>query len=171
MKILVLGPVASGKTTVARQLIKETNLPEFSIDYIVHDDEENRVRTEEEQRKIINDIIKQNKEWIIEGIPRTHLEVLASNATTIIYLYKEKKELKRSLFLRTIANKLKIIKVNYKVDKELYKRMREYIDKEDHSTLKELTKKYPSKLVIIKNKKELEVFRTALREGEILKYQ
>ena len=51
MKILVLGPVASGKTTIARDLIKELNLPEFSIDYIVHDDKANVVRTEEEQRK------------------------------------------------------------------------------------------------------------------------
>ena len=171
MKILVLGPVASGKTTIARKLIEETNLPEFSIDYIVHDDEENRVRTEEEQRKIINDIIKQNKEWIIEGMPRTHLEVLASAATTILYLDVEKKELRRRLFFRIWKNRLGIENVGYKVDQKLIKRMKEYIEKDQKEILSECMKKYPSKLIILKNKKEVQSFIKALKEGEELKYQ
>ena len=171
MKIVILGPVASGKTTLAKELSEEIGIPFFQMDEIVHDDENQVKRDEQEQRKMINEIIHKNKEWIMEGMPRNHLEVLAANATSIIYLYKNKKELKRSLFLRTLANKLGIIKVKYKVDKNLYNRMKEYIENEDHSTLKELTKKYSSKLIIIKNKKELEVFKTALKEGEILKYQ
>ena len=171
MKILVLGPVASGKTTIARDLIKELNLPEFSIDYIVHDDEKNVVRTEEEQRKMINDIIKQNKEWIIEGMPRTHLEVLASAATTILYLDVEKKELRKRLFFRIWKNKLGIEKVGYKVDKKLIQRMKDYIENDNKEVLNECMKKYPSKLIILKNKKEYQSFINALKNGEELKYQ
>lgn len=38
MKILVIGIVASGKTTLAKKLSKESNIEHYEIDTIVHDD-------------------------------------------------------------------------------------------------------------------------------------
>lgn len=44
------------------------------------------------------------------------------------------------------------------------------IEKNDKIS-QELLKKYPSKVIMIKNKKERNIFLNALREGEIIKYQ
>ena len=45
MKVLIIGIVASGKTTLARRLSKETNIKNYEIDLIVHDDKNKRKRT------------------------------------------------------------------------------------------------------------------------------
>ena len=171
MKTLILGPVASGKSTLARNLSKECSIPSFELDKIVHDDEKKIKREEQEQRKIINKIIRENKEWIIEGMPRTHLEVLSSAATTILYLDISKKKLRKNLFLRHLKIKLGLLKVGYKADKKLYKMMLEYIEKENYEDRKFVMTKYPSKIIILKNKKEIKKFYDAMREGEIIKYQ
>lgn len=53
MKALIIGIVARGKTTLARRLSKETNIKNYEIDLIVHDDKNKRKRTNKEQQKII----------------------------------------------------------------------------------------------------------------------
>lgn len=58
MKILIIGSVGSGKTTFAKKLSKELKIKHYEIDSIVHDDENNKKRTPNEQRKIINKNIK-----------------------------------------------------------------------------------------------------------------
>lgn len=75
MKILIIWIVASGKTTLARQLSKEINIQLYELDSIVHDDLNNRKRTNEEQRQIIEEINKQ-EDWIIEGTLRKNLYYL-----------------------------------------------------------------------------------------------
>ena len=56
MKVLIIGIVASGKTTLARRLSKENNITNYEIDSIVHDDINKRKRTNEEQQEIIEKI-------------------------------------------------------------------------------------------------------------------
>ena len=58
MKILIIGIVASGKTTLAKRLSRENNVMYYEIDSIVHDDINNRKRTNEEQQRIIKEINK-----------------------------------------------------------------------------------------------------------------
>ena len=45
MKVLIIGIVASGKTTLARRLSKETNIKNYEIDLIVHNYTNNINRT------------------------------------------------------------------------------------------------------------------------------
>ena len=171
MKVLVVGPVASGKSTISKKLQEELEIPLYELDHIVHNDETGTKRTEEEQRKMINDIIRKDKEWIIEGVPRSHLDVLSSNATMILYLDFPKKLLKKRLFLRHLKIKLGITKVKYKANKELYQRMLNYIKNDKREVLMECMKRYPTKLIIVKSDKEIKTLITAIKEGEILKYQ
>ncbi len=171
MKIFITGPVASGKSTLANSLGEELDINVYSIDRIVHDDDNNCKRDIETQRNIINNIIRNNKEWIIEGMPRTHLEVLSANATTIIYLDCDIKDLRKKLNKRNkdiISGK---IKVPYELTDELLNKMKRYIEEDDRKDKLYMMKKYPQKLIIIKNNKELNILRKAIREGEILKYQ
>ncbi|MBP5678447.1 MAG: deoxynucleoside kinase [Bacilli bacterium] len=171
MKIVVFGPVASGKTTLAKILQEELNLPLYQMDFIVHDDENHIRRDEKTQVKMINDIFKKEKEWIIEGTPRNHWEMLSAAATMIIYLDREKPLLRWRLFLRHVKIQLRIEKVPYKLDKDFYKRMLDYINQDQKELLKWLIKRYPTKLVILKKDKEYQKLLKAIKEGEIYKYQ
>lgn len=171
MKICILGPVASGKSTLALSLSEELNIPYFSMDRIVHNDQTSNKRSEQEQRDMINQIIRTNKEWIIEGMPRTHLEVLSSNATTIIYLDYDKKVLRKRLKKRNKDIRTGRIQVPYELTQELLDKMNNYVENDERIEKFYVMKKYPQKLLIIKNDKELKKLREAIREGEVLKYQ
>ena len=85
MKILIIGIVASGKTTLAKTLSRESGICHYEIDSIVHDDLNNRKRSIDEQLEIINHINK-NKDWIIEGTLRKNLDVLLEFADKIIFI-------------------------------------------------------------------------------------
>ena len=45
MKILIIGIVASGKSTLATKLSKQLNIKHYEIDLIVHDDENKKMRS------------------------------------------------------------------------------------------------------------------------------
>jgi len=171
MKVFILGPVASGKSTLAERLQEELTIPMYSIDRIVHNDELQNKRSEQEQLNMINHIIRKEKEWIIEGMPRTHLDVIANNATTIIYLDYDKSILSKRLKKRNQDIKTGRIQVPYELTKELLEKMNDYVEKDNREDKIYLMKRHPQKLIIIKNDKELEKLRIAIREGEILKYQ
>ena len=65
MKILIIGTVGTGKTTLAKELSKKYNIKHYEIDSIVHDDENGgKKRTEKEQNEII-EAINKNRDWII----------------------------------------------------------------------------------------------------------
>ena len=74
MKILIIGIVASGKTTLARKLSNKFNITHYEIDSIVHDDLNNNKRTPYQQEQIIKKINMQSN-WIIEGTLRKNLEL------------------------------------------------------------------------------------------------
>ena len=90
MKILIVGTVGTGKTTLARKLSKEYNIKYYEIDSIVHDDINKKKRTPQQQNEIISNINKEDG-WIIEGVLRENLEDLLEIAEKIIYLYIPKK--------------------------------------------------------------------------------
>lgn len=70
-KILIIGIVASGKTTLAKRLSKTLNIPWFELDCIVHHQTENEryKRTPEEQIAAIESIDRRGS-WIFEGTDR-----------------------------------------------------------------------------------------------------
>ena len=75
MKILIIGTIASGKTTLAKKLEQKLNIKYYEIDSIVHDDQNKVKRTPEEQNEIIKEIDNKN-DWIIEGVLRENLKLL-----------------------------------------------------------------------------------------------
>ena len=60
MKILIVGIVASGKTTLARKLSKLLDIKCYEIDSVVHDDALGVKRSEKEQWEMFDKI---NLEW------------------------------------------------------------------------------------------------------------
>lgn len=74
MKIDIIGSVASGKTTLARNISLKYGVPYYEKDNIVWEQTENgdKRRTPKERDRIFNSIIEKES-WIVEGSPRKNL--------------------------------------------------------------------------------------------------
>lgn len=150
MKALIVGIVASGKTTLAKRLSKENNICHYEIDSIVHDDYNNIKRCVDEQLKIINDINK-NDNWIIEGTLRKDLDILLQYADKIIFIDVPLRIRKFRIITRYFKQKIGFEKSNYKPSLEMVKMMYKWTnDFEDNKTnfLKRLNK-YDRKLIVL----------------------
>ena len=86
MKIYIIGPVGSGKTTLARKLSDKYNIKYYQLDKVAWDDDNGNVkRSDEEVSKIFNNILK-NKSWIIEDVGRSKFKKGRSEADVIYYI-------------------------------------------------------------------------------------
>ena len=150
MKILIIGIVASGKTTLAKTLSRESGICHYEIDSIVHDDLNNRKRSIDEQLEIINHINK-NKDWIIEGTFRKNLDVLLELADKIIFIDIDIKIRKRRIISRYIKQKLRIEKCNYKPSLEMVKDMFKWTNdfENDKEVFFKRITKYQDKLIVL----------------------
>lgn len=156
MKVLIIGSVASGKSTLARKLSNKFNIKSYEIDSIVHDDVNNIKRKNEEQQKIIEKIDNQT-EWIIEGTLRRNLYNLLEMADNIIYVDTPLIIRKKRIFTRYIRQKLGIEKCGYKPSYKMLKNMYTWT-KEFESKRKDfedVLKKYQEKLIVIKNSNDI----------------
>ena len=152
MKILIIGTVGTGKTTLAKKLSKQYKIRYYEIDLIVYDDENNgRKRTIDEQNDIIKKINK-NEDWIIEGVLRKNLEYLLELADKIIYLNIPKYKRNIRILTRFIKQNLKIEKANYKPYLKMLKNMYKWSkkDEEGKEEFQKMLNKYEDKLEVIR---------------------
>lgn len=122
MKVLIIGSVASGKTTFAKRLSLENSIDYYELDSIVHDDINNRKRNSLEQDKIISKI-NENNDWIIEGTLRDNLYYLLDYSDRIIYLDIFLCVRKRRIFIRFLKQVIGLEKCNYKPSFRILKMM------------------------------------------------
>lgn len=157
-KIYIVGIVASGKTTFAKELSVNLDIPWFELDCIVHHKTENEryKRTPEQQVEIINDINKNGK-WIIEGTYRKSCHCLLDMADTIIFLDPPLWKRKLRIFTRFIKQQLGLEKCHYKSDfyilKSMYKWTNEF--EKNRKEFIEILNRYSGKLLIASDKTEL----------------
>jgi len=148
MKLLIIGIVASGKTTLAKRLSNKLNIKHYEIDSIVHDDQNKFKRNNNEQQQIISQINK-NKDWIIEGTLRKNLNYLLDKADNVIYLDTPLRTRKIRIFTRFIKQKLGIEKCNYKPTlkmlKQMYKWTKDY--EKSREEREKLLNKYEHKII------------------------
>lgn len=83
-RISIIGGPGTGKSTLAKNLGKELNLPTYHIDGI-HHLENWEIRDKKERDKIILEKVK-NPKWIIDGTYRSTLKDRVECADIIIYL-------------------------------------------------------------------------------------
>ena len=154
MKILIVGIVASGKTTLARKLSKLLDIKHYEIDSVVHDDINNVKRSEAEQKKIFKKIDK-NSNWIIEGTLRKHLFYLCGMADKIIYLDIPVKVRKKRIFTRFVRQLFGIEKCNYTVNLKRLKLMYKWTNdfEKDKNSFEEKLFKYKDKIIVVKDDK------------------
>ncbi len=154
MKILIVGIVASGKTTLARKLSKLLDIKHYEIDSVVHDDVNNVKRSEVEQKKIFKKIDK-NSSWIIEGTLRKHLFYLCDMADKIIYLDIPVNLRKKRIFTRFVRQLFGIEKCNYTVNLKMLKLMYKWTNdfEKDKNSFEEKLFKYKDKIIVVKDDK------------------
>jgi len=123
-KIFIIGIVASGKTTLAKQLSKNMDMPWNELDCIVHHQtaEGRYKRTPDEQVAVIKDIDSRGQ-WIFEGTDRESYRCLFDMADTIIFLDPPLWKRRIRIFTRFIKQNLGIEKCHYKPDIEMLKMM------------------------------------------------
>lgn len=111
-KIYIIGPVGSGKTTLANNLSKKLNIKFYELDKVVYDDNNNnKKRTKNEIEKIIKKIQSQSK-WIVEDVGREFFTPFLQDADRVYYLNIYKRYLR--CIKRWLKQKLGIEKYNYK---------------------------------------------------------
>lgn len=147
-KVLIIGIVASGKTTLAKRLSKNINVPWYELDCIVHHQTATgrNKRTADEQVDVIMNIDK-NGPWIFEGIYRESYQCLLEMADTIIFLDTPLWKRRVRIFTRFLKQKIGIEKCHYKSDimmlKMMYKWTRDFESNR---------KSFEAKLQLYKNK-------------------
>lgn len=156
MKILIIGSVGSGKTTLAKRLSKQCSRNYYEIDSIVHDDTKDGIkRSIEEQNLIINEI-NENKDWIIEGVLRKNLYYLLDISEKIIFIDIPIFIINIRILKRFIKQLLKIEKCNYKTNYKMLKLMYKWSNNfsKKKKNLYYHLDDYKEKLMVIKNNKD-----------------
>ena len=147
MKVLIIGIVASGKSTLSKRLSSMYNIDRYEIDEVVYDTSNNK-RSIEEQEKIFKKINK-NKDWIIEGVLRKHLDYLLEWSDKIIILDIPIRVRKYRIIKRYIKQKLGIEKSGYKPSINMVKNMFKWTKEFDYDELIKRCSKYRDKVIVL----------------------
>lgn len=150
MKILIIGNVASGKTTFAKKLSNKLKIKYYELDNIVFDSKNNK-RSLTEQKQIINNINK-NDNFILEGTLRHNLYFLLSLADQIYFLNPSIFIIKFRIIKRYFKQKIQLEKANYDINLSLLKSMFKWANEfeKNKNNFMKLLNKYQNKLIIIK---------------------
>ena len=144
MKLYIIGPPASGKTTLSKVLANKYKTKAYELDLIVFDDANgHKRRTKEEIEKRYNKILEKDS-WIIEDICRKSLSKGLEECDKIYYLKLPKILVYFRIFKRWFKQKINkgkykynptlnqlLISLNsyYKKEKEKLERILKYKEK------------------------------------------
>lgn len=164
MKIYIVGPVSSGKSTLAKKLSDKLGIPYHALDEVVHiPDKSNpwgtRRRGAEERDNLFCSIIHQ-PEWVIEDVGRPCFEKAFKAADRIILLEVPVKVRNYRIIKRWIKQKLGIEKCIYNPRYEMLQCMLQWSKNYDKGKdeLKVRISPYQEKVVVLKNNIDVNAF-------------
>lgn len=156
MKIYIIGPIGSGKTTLSKKLSKKYKIKTYELDCLVYDDENGHVkRNDDEIDKLFNKILN-SKTWIIEDVGRDRFNKGLIECDRIYYLKISKFRVYLRVVKRWFKQRIGVEKYNYpptlfqffdmiRVAREYYKKeykklekLQEYSDKVIYLSYKDL---------------------------------
>lgn len=123
-KIHIIGSVGSGKTTLAKKLSSQFNVPYYELDNVVwkRSSTGDIRRTDEDRDELLNKIV-QSDHWIIEGVHHKWISPSLHNADVIIFLDTDYSIRRYRIIKRFILQKLGLEKANYKPTLKIFKDM------------------------------------------------
>lgn len=157
-KIHIIGSVASGKTTLAKDLSIKLQIPYYELDNVVwiRKEDGDLRRTEEEREKYLYSIV-QTDSWIIEGV---HNEEWVSNsfqkADIIIFLDINYSIRTFRIIKRFIKQRLGLEKAHYQPTFKIFFKMfqwNKHFEVVGKPQFLEKYEKHQEKVFIVKDKK------------------
>lgn len=154
MKIFIMGIVASGKTTYAKELSKQTSLPFIELDSVVyHTVNDVRVkRLPNEQLQVIQEM-DAAESWIAEGVYRPSYHILLDMADVVIWLDPPLWKRKVRILSRHLKQVLGIEKCAYEPNvqmlRNMYKWTKDFEERRDE--MNEILQPYVHKLITVIN--------------------
>lgn len=169
MKISILGYSGSGKSSLAKVLSKKYDLTTLHFDSIQFL-ENWKVRDKEEKMKIVENFLNKEKSWVLDGnYSKLYFDRRMEESDTIIFLlfnrfaclsraYKRYKKYKNKTRPDMAEG------CNEKFDLEFIKWiLHDGRTKEVKDRYKNIINKYPDKVIIIKNQRELDKYINSLK--------
>lgn len=159
-KIHIMGSVGSGKTTLARALSSEVNVPFYELDNVVWKRNINGdIRRSPEERDNYLRTIVESSEWIVEGVHYTWVSASIEKADLILFLDTDFKKRKFRITKRFVLQMLGIEKANYKPTFRMYVKMFKWnkdFEKESKPEILKMLNEYKNKVIVLKNKKDID---------------
>ena len=113
LKIYIIGPPASGKTTLSKVLSKKYNIESYELDKLVFDDDNNHIRRSNETiSKMFNDILSKDS-FIIEDVGRSKFFKGLEKCDKIYYISLKKYEVYKRVIKRWFNQRKGKEKYNY----------------------------------------------------------
>ena len=162
-KILIVGGIGSGKTTLARKLTKILNIKNYELDNIAYKrrDVYEKYKPKERDKKLKS--VLKRKKWIMEGFyDRSWVYTAYKKADIVVILNIKLSISKRRVITRFLKRKLSF-KKSKKINKKfkLMLQLLRHIDKYPGKYFKkqrEIVKKFKKEHVILKSNKEIKEF-------------
>lgn len=169
-KIHIIGSVGSGKTTLAKKLSKDYNIPHYELDNVVWKRfQTGDIRRSEKERDAFLRNIVNSDAWINEGIHYQWVTESFVNAELIIFLDTRFSKRTYRIIKRYFLQQLGLEKSNYKSTFSMFMRMfrwNTYFEKVSKREIIQLLKEFDDKVIIIRDNNELETYLRQMEDGE-----
>ena len=161
MRIAIYGIVASGKSTLARELGEHLRLPVVGGDEITYGfpTKERFKRSDTEQRER-SERFSSWDGWVFEGVLRDTQSVFFERADRIIFLDTPKRTRLRRIVTRWVRQRLGLEKAGYKPSLEMLRMMFKWTRDFEHGGRAEyeaMLRRFPEKSVRLRTKREIEL--------------
>lgn len=173
-KIHIIGSIGSGKTTLAKKLSNQLNIPHFELDNVVRQrfDTGDVKRSEKERDTYLREIITADK-WIIEGMHHKWVSPCLENADLIVFLDVNLSTRRFRIIKRYFLQKTGIEQANYKPNLRILKDLYSYntiFEYKSKPEIVEMLSVYSNKLLVLKKSADILNFsdgRTQLQHSRI----
>ena len=155
IKIYIIGSVGSGKTTLAKRLSKELNIPHIELDNITWEripNQHDRKRSHEEIEPLFNEILKEDN-WVMENVGKSVYDRNYDEADTIIYLKLPRIVLYKQILMRWVRQKQGKEPSAYPPDFKMLRQMFIWANKEMNNSKLNKLGPYKYKVLVLDHKK------------------
>ncbi|MGG3280704.1 AAA family ATPase [Paenibacillus solani] len=158
-RIHIIGSVGSGKTTLARALAAQLNLPYYELDNVVWERAEpDDIRRSEADRDALLLSIVNNNCWIIEGAHLNWVSPSFRRADLIVFLNPSYSTIICRIITRFIKQRLRLELAHYTPTWNMFIKMFQWsaaYQRKGKYQIQDALAGYPGKVVVVKNHGQL----------------